>query len=347
MMKHLDRLALGEFIRNLRREKRVKQSDLVDDILSQSTISYIETGQSAGMDKIEHLLKRLGLKPEEIFERFTISEEKEEDLLNEEWKLRLIAAEPLISLGSNAGADALRTVQLPSGHPYHAWMEYLKGKWYYNRQKWEKAQNHFLQGIQLLNQSPSSHSSNLKSACYHQLSRIKYLQNQFQLAINYSQKALLSFDPQGERKYYKDLILISQAIYLEKINRIGDAYALLEKFGSVKQPFLICSKEATLNVFEMKAKLLAKSQQFPKAIEIALQGIELARIDQNIERTFELWITLGSIYLETDQPHFAEICFQTALRFKNQIKRPYLLAYGHIHLGMLYHKQKNIEKSQH
>lgn len=342
--KQLDRVALGEFVRKERRKRKLKQSDLIDDLLSQAMISYIETGQSVGLDKIGHLLKRLGFDPDEIMERFTLPD-KEEDAKLEEWTLRLVAAECLISLREDVGIDFLRAVNLPSGHPFHAWMEYLKGKVYYSRQKWEKAQNHFLQGLQLLNQYPQLRSSNLESACLHQLSRIEYLQNRFQAAIKYSEKALMCFDPEGERKYYKDLILISQAIYLEKMNRIGEAHALLEKFGP-DNPLLSYSKEATLNFFEIKSKLLAKSEQFPQAIETALQGIELARIDQNVERAFELWTTLGGIYIETYKSHLAEICFRTALKFKNQIKRSYLLAYIHNYLGKLYYRQKEIEKAE-
>ncbi|MBA4602188.1 helix-turn-helix domain-containing protein [Thermoactinomyces mirandus] len=344
--KHLDRTALGEFIKNARREKRLNQSELVDDILSQSIISYIETGQSASIDKIVYLLNRLALDPDEILEKFMIVDDREEDAVIEEWILRLNAVECLISLEVNLGTEILRSVNLPSGHSFQAWVEYLKGKLYYSRQKWEKAQNHFLQGLQLLRQNQQLRSSNLESACLHQLSRIEYLQNRFQMAVQYSKKALMNFNPKGERKYYKGLILVSQAIYLEKLNRIGEANALLDEFGSEDYPFLSYSKEATLNVFEMKAKLLAKSQQFPQAIEIGLQGIELARIDRNIERSFELWTTLGGIYLEMDKSHLAEICFQTALRFRNRIKRLYLLAYVHVYLGRLYYKQKVIEKAE-
>lgn len=344
--KRLDRSALGEFVRKERRKRKLKQGDLIDDVLSQAMISYIETGNSVGVDKITHLLNKLGFDAEEIMEQFTIQENQDkDDTILEEWTLRLTAAECLISLRDDLSTDFLRSIHLPSGHPFQVWMEYLKGKFYYSRQKWEKAQYHFLQGIQLLNQYPSLRTSNLESACLHQLSRIEYLQNRFQAAIRYSKKALSSFDLEGERKYYKDLIVVSQVIYLEKMNRIGEAHELLEKFGSASS-LLSYSKEATLNYLEIKSKLLAKSKQFHQAIEIALRGIELARIDQNIERAFELWTTLGGIYIETNKPHLAEICFRTALKLRNKIKRSYLLAYIHNHLGTLQYRQKEIEKAE-
>lgn len=64
--------------------------------------------------------------------------------------------------------------------------------------------------------------TNITSACYQELSRIEYAQNDLIQALRYSESASKYFVPDGERKYIKDQICISKVIYLEKLNRVGD-----------------------------------------------------------------------------------------------------------------------------
>lgn len=342
----IDRFSLGQFIRNTRKQLKLNQKDLIDDVISQTTISNIERGNpTTGIDKIIYVLNRLGF-DEEVLKKFHLPDERiEEDSLVEEWTLRLTATESIIDLASaEEGADFLRSVNLPSSHPLNAWAEYLRGKIYLRKSNWKKARSHLEQAINMLQQNKIS---NLESACYHELGLAEYMENRYQSAVEYADEAFRCFDPNGERLYYRDLILISKAIYLEKLNRISEADKTLDMISnhsySKGAPY---SKEAALNKYEMQAKLLAKSERYEDAIQTALAGIELARIDKMVERAFELWVTLGSIYIETNKPYLAEICFRTALKFDDKVKRSYLRAYVYTQLGTLYHRQRNLEKAE-
>lgn len=72
-----------------------------------------------------------------------------------------------------------------------------------------------------------------------------------------------------------------------------------------------------------------------------MQGIEWARINRVYERSFELWTTLGSIYLQLDQLEEAENCVKTALSLKKEIGNEYVFVNSYTQLGLL-----NIKKEQ-
>lgn len=357
-MNRVDRIEFGKFIRQVRKSKDLRQSDLVDSFLSQTVLSNIESGKGqVSEDKMKYVLKKLGLK-ENISEFYIHEKEKEqknqENSLMEELKLKLISIENIIDLANcEEGLDHLREFPIPQKHAYHAIIEYLKGKCYFKKKNWKKSYNHFFNAIHLIDrQFPEMKYTNLKSACYQDLSTIEYVQNNFNQALRYTEEAEKYFIENGERKYCKHLILISKVIYLEKLNRLGDAQAILDELSinnhssSTTNLYISESKESALNMYEMQAKLLFKSKRFPQAINYALKGIELARIDKMYERSLELWTTLGSIYIEMGKLSMAECCFTTALKLKKKITKEYLLAYVYSQLGKLYYKQGDIKLSE-
>ncbi|SEN51927.1 helix-turn-helix domain-containing protein [Lihuaxuella thermophila] len=348
----VDRIEFGKFVREQRKAKKLRQGDLVDEFLSQPVLSNIESGKGqVSEEKMKYVLKKLGL--EEDLTKFYLQEsEQNEDSMDEELQIKLISIENTINLvGPDKASEELRELSLPPKHPFHVWVEYLKGKLYLRKKNWKRAYNHFFNVIHMIDRHYSEmNHTNFKSACYHKLSLIEYLQNNFHQAWKYSEAASKYFVPDGERKYYKDMIRISRVIYLEKLNRIGDAQAVLDdiasdspaKYKTETDQYHSESKESTLNMYEMQAKLLLKGRRLPQAIKFALKGIELARIDKMYDRSFELWTTLGSIYIELNKLNLAECCFTTALKLEKKIKSEYLPAYVYTQLGMLYYKQEDI-----
>jgi tetratricopeptide (TPR) repeat protein len=343
---NIDRKRFGEWVKKERKRKGFKrQEDLVDDVLSQSVISYIESGNGqVSESKCIYLLERLGVDPKKLEEFALPLVQKDDSDYREEIELKLIAAENIIDLvGPDEGNAVLKGLSLPEDPKYLATKNYLTGKMYFLQQNWSKAYYHFYRAIDMIHGASVLSYTNIETVCYHELSRIEYSQNHFQKAVALSEKALSTYNPEGERSYIYDTILVSQVIYLEKVNRIGDAQKLLDKMNQHRRLssayYLSRGKEASLNAFEMHAKFLQKGKQYPQAIELALKGIELARIDKMFERSFELWTTLGSIYSEMDKLNLAECCFKTALNLKVHIKRTYLFAYVYTQLGKLYDKQ--------
>ncbi|RAL21961.1 hypothetical protein DL897_15360 [Thermoflavimicrobium daqui] len=152
-----------------------------------------------------------------------------------------------------------------------------------------------------------------------------------------------------------DLIQVSKVIYLEKLNRFGDAQKFLEDLAVNKNNFIqdkeiytfqSKSNESTLNMYEMYSKLLARNGSLSEAKVYALKGIEIARLDKMYERSLELWTTLGSIYIKQNKLNLAECCFRTALKLKDKVKREYLLAYVYIQLGMLHDNLGDLKRSE-
>lgn len=353
-MSQVDRIAFGKFVREIRLEKKLRQSDLIDDFLSQPVLSNIESGKGqVSEDKMRYVLKKLGI--EEDLSKFYLDrkEKKEEEEANEELLISLIAVENTIDLvGADQGLEELRELSVPYKHPFQVILAYLKGKCYFKKKNWKKAYNYFFNAIHFIDKHyPGMRTSNIKSACYHVLGMLEYRQNRLHQALIYSDEALRYFVKDGDRQYLKDLILTSKVIYLEKLNRVGDAQTILDEIASRSRTnaqlvYGSESKEASLNMYEMEAKLLAKAKRYPQAVKFALKGIELARIDGMYERSLELWTTLGSIFVEIGKIRLAQCCFRTALNLKKKIKREYLLAYVYSQLGMLYYKQEDIKNAE-
>lgn len=351
----IDRIAFGKFVRKMRKSKKLRQEDLVDSNLSQPVLSNIERGEGhVSEEKMQYVLKKLGVE-EDLSHFYQQETEEEADSFSEKVKIKLISIENTIDMVSpDQGLEELRELQLPPRHPCQVTVEYLKGKCYFHKKNWTKAHNHFFNAINLIDrQSPDMSPTNIKGACYHELSRIEYIQNNFKQALRYSNLAEQYFVPNGDRKYYLDMILTSRVIYLEKMNRFGDAQTVLDQITEKAKtqnhetdPFFSNSKESLLNMYEMQAKLLLKGNRFSQAIQFALKGIELARIDKMYDRSFELWTTLGSIYIEMGKLELAGYCFTAALKLDKKVKREYLLSYVYTQLGMLYYKQEDFQRSE-
>lgn len=346
-MKDLDLVKLGMHIRTERKKKGLRQYDLVDDVLTQSTISNIEKGKGGvGEKKIRYLMRKLEI--DDDLEPFRRVFEDDNNQFEEETKLKLIAIENIIHLDVNQGFEQLQKLLIPDKHPLLITAEYLKGKGHAFKKNWNRAAQHFTTTIHLCKELHGDHT-NLDSIGYYELGRIEFYQNHFNKAIRLGEKALKLFDLNGERTYYYDLMLISQAIYLEKVNRIGDAQNVIEKLLQRRQLHgkIIYSEtnQASLNAYEIQSKLLGKGKQFSQAAEVAQKGIELARVDRSYDRLFELWTTLGGIYTEWNKPHLAKICFQTALKLQQWIQKDSLLIHTHTQLGRLYLKQDNIPQA--
>lgn len=353
-MKRLDRIQLGKWVRKIRKAKRLRQEDLVDEILSQTAISNIESGKThVSEEKLAHLLNKLGYTIDEL-SNFYMEEEQDTEYFHEELELRLLSIENTIDLvDPDDGLEAINHLGIPDDSSYQVIAQYLRGKCYMHKKNWNKAHKHFFDCIHsLIHHHPEMQYTNLKPACYLKLSVIEFLQNNYREALLYSIEGLNSFLKDGQREYLEEMLLINKAIYLEKLNRIEDAQFVLEEITHLKTktyeqekekmefPLYLNSKEVMLNFMELQANFFMKNQLYCQAIKYTLKGIELARIDRMYNRSFELWIALGNIYLKLEQMQLAEICFLTALKLRKKIDQDHLLAYVYIQLGRLYKKRK-------
>ncbi|SFI98287.1 helix-turn-helix domain-containing protein [Thermoflavimicrobium dichotomicum] len=323
-------LELGELIKRVRKGKGFRQEDLADDLISTATISNIERGAyTVSKSKLEHICSKLGLDLDHL------SLPKQEELSEEEIRFELVMIEHDIDACNFEHAwKGLQRLSLENDHPLLAWLYYLRGKYYLRKKVWNQASVYFSKGIQVVGNHPEMISSNIQAACYNELSRIAYYQNDLEQAIQYVKEGLSVFVPNREREYYQYHLMVNKVIYLKNQNRVEEALRTLNAMW--KEMEKIKSTEVLLNMYELQAELLNKTERYEEATTYALAGMELARIEGNHERLFDLWTVLGSSYIYLEQWKKAEQCLRSALRLKDRIKKEYLLISTYTQLGKLY-----------
>ncbi|SEN07514.1 helix-turn-helix domain-containing protein [Lihuaxuella thermophila] len=339
-LKYANLAQIGELLRKKRKELGLRLEDLADEQISPSTISNIERGMPhVNSEKVNYLSNKLGINLDELPE--LLDEEKQK---LREIKLKLTYIENVIDLVSNEKCFAnLKRLNLPHNHLYASTVQYLKGKYYMNKQKWNKAQNHFLEAIRLEDQSPELNKSNIKAASLNELARAYYFENRLEEALEYTEDGIKCFVENGERKYVKYILLVSKAVYLEKLDRIDEAQSTLQMLWEEREE--IASLEVILNMYELKAAILKKLKSFDEAIRAAKEGIDIARINKVHNRSVELLITLGGIYMETGDLEAAEKSFVAALCIKEKLDKEYLLIPAYTQIGMVYLEQNKLEEA--
>jgi tetratricopeptide (TPR) repeat protein len=116
---------------------------------------------------------------------------------------------------------------------------------------------------------------------------------------------------------------------------IEDVWSQIEQMDSIAALFL---RETMVNI-------LRKIKMYDEAIKVALEGIEKARLNQHIDRLFDLWSSLGSVYWAKGDWSCAESCFQTALKLGRYVRSKNVLVTTYTKLGLLYMHQDLLEKA--
>ncbi|AUS09968.1 hypothetical protein C1X05_14795 [Laceyella sacchari] len=327
---------LGNLIRRARKRKRARQEDLADEIISTATISNIERGAcQVSREKLDHLCKKIGVDLNKTSSILQVQDFSEEDIKN-----RLVAIENDIDLVSaDFAQEELRKIHLEKNDPLLADYYFLKAKCYAKKELIPKAHSYYLKSIKEVD-THEYYNSNIKAASYYEIGRILHTSDVDE-ALRCVEKGLESFVPNKQRRYIEYYLKVSKAIYLEKLNRAGEALQILEELWAEKE--VIPSTEVLLNMYDTQAKIYYKMEIYEKSISIAKEGIERARIDRMYDRSFELWTTLGSCYVKQGRLSDAQRCFRTALNLEKEVKREYLLISTQTQLGLLYLKQKKFK----
>ena len=339
MMNNLDLAQTGELIRKIRKERGLRLEDLADENISPATISNIERGiPHVHVDKIRYLLNKLDLDLEQLPELITDKQEEMETM-----KLRLVSIESMIDCGNvDQAIDELKTFSVSDDHPYAAYVSLLKGKSQVKKRKWKRAERELLNAIRIANQNPQSKSSNIAAGSYNELSIISYFNNNLEKALHLAEKGIEVFVEEGERTYYKSVLLGNKALYLEHLDRVPEALRVVEDlWDSIPE---IPSIETVLSLYELRSVLLRRSGMYEEAIRYATEGIEIGRINRQTGRLFHLWTALGSVYLNMKKWNQAEIALKTALSVSENILYPNGLTTVYT-AGILYMNQKKWEEA--
>lgn len=128
-----------------------------------------------------------------------------------------------------------------------------------------------------------------------------------------------------------------QQAHLEKLNRNGEAnHALNILFEDEDQ---IDNSDVKVNMYEIRAVLLVKDKHYEEARKYVERGVELAEANNQIDRGFELWTSLGNICFLKGDFQEAEEYFLLALDLENFVKEKFLLVSTYTQLGKLYLKK--------
>jgi tetratricopeptide (TPR) repeat protein len=186
-------------------------------------------------------------------------------------------------------------------------------------------------------------NTNLKAGSLNELSRVAYFEGFLEQAMHYVEDGLEAFCISGEREYYRDILLVSKAFYLEKLNHWEEIVRITDDLWANMD--VMWGIDTILNLYEIKIKILLRQGLYNQAIEYTRKGLIRARIDKILDRSFDLWSLLGTIYLKQNDLVEAETCFLTALKMK--VEKPYLLISTYIELCQLYQRQENYAKAFH
>ncbi|SDY69809.1 hypothetical protein [Thermoactinomyces sp. DSM 45892] len=303
-----------------------------DGKISTGTISHIENGgYKIGMNKLRYWCDIVAM---DIRKLLNLGNQCKE-ITEEELSFELVTIEHTLDrVDLEEGFERLNLLDLSKSHPLISKVSYLKGKYYLEKKNWQQAILCFTKSIEIEQSYSIQRSNNLLSACYQELGRIAHYENDLRKALQYVQNGLDLFIQNGERQYCLYVLLVSKVIYLKNLNRIEEALVALNELNTQRNN--IESTSVLLNMSDLYAELLNRTERYEEAAQHALQGIELARIESNFERLFDLWTVLGASYMSLKKWSQAERCFLEALKLKDKIQREYLAVKTYKQIGELY-----------
>ncbi|MDQ0417395.1 tetratricopeptide (TPR) repeat protein [Croceifilum oryzae] len=315
-----DRKLVGDLLRKRIRELGIRQKDLIDDKLTTATISNIITGKkNVSKNTISYLCKKLNWEWEKIPQYVEDQEQKEVD---QSKRIRLQLKSIEADIGSKYSLEQLK--KIPStDEPYIlATMSYLQGNFYFKKENWEKAKEHYFQSIRIYDSHPDISNSNLKAACFNGLSRVYFKLNQFEEALRYTRKGQCYFVECEERKYIQFYLQISEAIYLDNMGLPLEALKVLEIMWAYQNDIATSS---LLNMYSLQSILYNKLKMYEDSIKTIDVAIEIARQSKSYDHMYEMWTTLGVSYKNLGDLDFATICFNTASSLQDKVRSKLLL----------------------
>lgn len=336
---------LGRAFRKKREKMGLKLEDLIEKGISAGTISNFENSKkNVHPKKIIRLFAKIGIERDQLPHLIEAEQEEEEPLV-EKLTIDLIAIESAMDLVEvkHSHKELLEIKAMNPPIQFQPLIEYLLGKACYKKEKWSRAQHHYLQAIRLMEDNPSLQETNIASLAYYDLARSFFRENELAQALQLVKQGLDAFIENGERIYLKYQLLLSKAIYLEKLEHNEEAMDVL---GELWDNIDHTDTEIALNMYQLTASLYIKSKRDHKAFPYIFKGIEIAKRNKNHDRSFELWTTLGSAYLNSEKLDQAKSCFEIASKLESKIRRKYLSVQNDIQLGQLYMKEGEFEKAR-
>ncbi|WP_240511876.1 helix-turn-helix domain-containing protein [Paludifilum halophilum] len=323
---------IGESIRKIRKERGLRLEDLADKNISPATISNIERGvPHVNMEKAKYLLSKMGLEMSDLPDLIV---DDQQELQNFEFELFTI--ETLQGIGKTDQAlERLEQLEWDDEHPLAATVYYLKGKCYSSRKQWKQAEKSFHHAVRLSKKDPEN---NIGAASYSELGICRYQQNDLHQAVYYTDLGIQAYRESGERPQFKYILKKNKAVYLERLGRLTES--LKEVQGVWENLTQIKQAEVVLGFYWLHSELLRKNGLTDESIQIAREGLELARLNHQYFIMFDLWTVLGSAYMNQKNWNKAESCFQMALQLDGLFSEGKVFTTTYARLGLLHMVRK-------
>lgn len=322
--------------------------------LGLTTISYMERGfNSVADDKYIQYAEALGI-GEKLFD--IVSETVRKERLIEK---RLFEIESIVSANSveamrflNETTQGLNLEEFPSLTPI---VFYLKGRSYFDQDKFQKAESYFLESIdQLESMDDKWGNSNIQAICYNYLGMILYYRkNNFAKALELSLKGIDLFLLSGERidRYYS--LLLNKAIYLEKmklnekaLRSLKDLHHEVIKSRVENESTVHIRVSVILQMYSTFGTVLNNLGLYEEALEYTKKGLEIAEINRSFEYLFTLWTNMGIIYYSLGSSDEAETFYRLALSIEKRVKSKNALSFAYTNLSSLLIRQNKLKHAE-
>lgn len=330
-----ERKIIGEYLRRIRRIKNLSISGLADENLSTPTISRIENGKSSvSEDKITLYAEKLGC---DISDAFNVDVDEQNKLK------KLQAIEIQVDLGNISFAlkklKEINCMEMAN----QAYLHYIRGKAYYYLRKYERSTHELNQVIEIVKKinGEENKPSNILGCTHNILSNIKYARHSIKDALKEIDLALECFEKEGDQYY---MALMNKAVYLRKLNRIGDGEDIIDELLTVIPR--IKSSRIKTSIYGLKADYEKQKKRYDIAITFVREGISLAVINKIYDRYMEMATVLGDILTEIEEYEEAEWEYLSALSVADKVAKKHVIAHTYTRLGYLYLKTGNMEGSE-
>ncbi|OYD09127.1 tetratricopeptide repeat protein [Paludifilum halophilum] len=332
---------MGELIRKKRKERKLRLEDLADDHISPATISNIERGvPHVNPEKIRYLMSKLEMDVDRLPD-LMVNEQKQLQKL----RFQLSAIETMQEMGhSREAVRRMDELDLEDNHPFAPVTYFIKGKHYLYSGRYRRAERAFFNAIRLANLTPYGKKSNIEAAGFNELGRVGLARNDLTQALHYVESGLDSFVEDGEQTEIRYTLAHSKASYLEKLGRIGEAMRVVEELW--EEIPRIRQMDTILDLYRMRTDLLRRTGMVDEAIKCGKEGLEIARFNHLPQRTFDLWTSLGGVYLLKKDWEEAELSFNIALKLKGKIGDESAFVHTYTRLGTLYMNQEKWEQGE-
>jgi tetratricopeptide (TPR) repeat protein len=322
---------IGEVIRKVRKERGLKLEDVADNNISVATISNIERGvPHVKTDKVMYLLEKLNIKLEEVPALIMGKKEEMKSL-----RVRLLGVESLFANNKwDKAMDILDSLDFNDSHPLADYFFYLKGKCLIKARKLKRAERNLYKAIQIA--SRKDEKTNIEAASFSELSMVCYIENDLEKALDFIESGIDAFEASGDRTYVWWILHLNKALFLEKLGKLNESLSVVLEVWDIIQT---ADESDTILIFYcLRAELLRRMGQLKETEKYAFEGIDIARRNGEFNLLFDLWIVLGSSFIDCKKWDDAEFALKKALALTGPAEIRLITA--HTRMGKLYMLQQ-------